>query len=290
MLCMQNAVCANNGAEKEKPVRYMVVHTAAGGRMTWEHMTTFGRQEPLGLTVTFPYHHVSLQKAQKELAALLSQNQVEWLRPSRQGLWLFRSDAFKAQFPDYSNETWLRGDILVPMDHDVTKKRVFHREEDSTHCQFVVTPEMIEEQMPKKVFLSHKGADKPMVRRYKEALESVGIVAWLDEDAMPAGVELERGLLAGFNESCAAVFFVTESFRDAGFLATEINYALGERRTKQERFSIITLLIGELADSIAVPPLLRPYIWKRATTELVGFTEIVRGLPVKLGSPAWKLE
>ena len=144
--------------------------------------------------------------------------------------------------------------------------------------------------MPKKVFPSHKGADKPMVRRYKEALESVGIVAWLDEDAMPAGVELERGLLAGFNEFRAAVFFVTESFRDAGFLATEINYALGERRTKQERFSIITLLIGELADSIAVPPLLRPYIWKRATTELVGFTEIVRGLPVKLGSPAWKLE
>jgi hypothetical protein len=174
-------------------MRYIAVQTLIGGRMIWQDMTSFGGHEPSGVTITFPiYHQVSLQKAQKELAALLSQNHVEWLRPSSQGLWLFRSDAFKTQFPDYSNETWLRGDILIPMDHDVRRSG----DEDYTYCQFVVTLEVIEEQMPKKVFLSHQGADKPIVRRYKDALESVGIVAWLDEDAMPAGAALEARTFA----------------------------------------------------------------------------------------------
>jgi hypothetical protein len=244
-----------------------------------------GGHEPTGITITFPiFHQVSLQRAQRELSACLSQNHVEWLRPSSQGLWLFRSDAFKIQFPDYSTEVWLRGDILIPMDHDVQKIGDEYR----TSCQFVVTPEMIEEQMPKKVFLSHKGADKPMVRLYKDALESIGIAAWLDEDAMSAGAELERGLLAGFQDSCAAVFFVTKNFHDAGFLATEVNYALGEKRVKGERFSIITLLIGEGAASSAIPDLLKPYVWKNPATELQGFTEIVRALPIKLGPPVWK--
>jgi hypothetical protein len=265
-------------------MRYIVGQIVAGGPIIWQDMGR--RADPVGVTITFPlYRHVSLHRAQTELAALLSQNQVEWLRPSSQSLWLFRSQMFKAQFPDYLDEAWLRGDVLIPMDHDVHRPTVPDREEDHTYCRFVVTPDVIEDQMPKKVFLSHKNVDKPIVRRYKEALESIGIVAWLDEDAMTAGVELERGLLAGFKESCAAVFFVTESFRDEGFLATEINYAISEKRTKGERFSIITLLLEEAAQ---VPPLLSPYVWKRPSTELVGFMEIVRALPIKLGPPFWK--
>jgi TIR domain-containing protein len=229
-------------------MRYIVGQILAGGRIIWEDMGS--RDDARGVTITFSMHgQVSLQRAQNELTALLSQNQVEWLRPSSQNLWLFRSQMFKDQFPDFFNEAWLQGDVLIPMDRDVQRRH----NEDFTYCRFVVTPDVIEDQMPKKVFLSHKGVDKPMVRRYKDALESVGIAAWLDEDAMTAGVELERGISDGFEQSSAAVFFVTESFRDEGFLATEIEYARREKRKKGKRFSIITLLLDDAAQ---VPPLL----------------------------------
>jgi hypothetical protein len=167
-------------------MRYIVGHIITGGRINWEEMTQFGRTEGLGVTITFRmFGQVSLQVASRELAALLAQNQVEWIAPASQGLWLFRSHAFKAVFPNYSDEAWLLGDLMIPMDHDVQRATVPDR--DETSCQFVVTPDVIEDQMPKKVFLSHAGVDKPRVLPYKDALESVGIAAWLDEHAMPAG-------------------------------------------------------------------------------------------------------
>jgi hypothetical protein len=274
-----------------KSMRYIVAHTLAHGPIKWENRRRRDDASP-GVTITFPmYGHVSLLTAQKKLAALLSENHVEWLSPTSQSLWLFRSDAFKAQFPDYSDEAWLRGDVLIPIDHHVQRPSLAHVQramllvEEITFCQFIVTPDVIEDQMPTKVFLSHKGLDKPMVRRYKDALESIGVVAWLDEDAMTAGVPLERGLSDGFEESCAAVFFITKSFRDEGFIATEIEYARREKRKKGKRFSIITLLLEKGAQ---VPPLLSPYVWKSPATELAGFTEIMRALPIKLGSPIWK--
>lgn len=177
------------------------------------------------------------------------------------------------------------------MDHEVRREKRFEKEEDRTYCQFIITPETVEDQMPKKAFLSHKsGADKAMVRRYKEALHAVGVTGWLDEDAMPAGTELERGLLAGFKESCAAVFFITPRYRDEGYLATEINYAIAEKRKKGDRFSIITLVIGD-ADGRAgeVPELLQPYVWKTPATELEGFSELMRALPIATGPVHWKI-
>ena len=44
---------------------------------------------------------------------------------------------------------------------------------------------------PMKIFLSHKGIDKPKIREYKEIFVSLGFAPWLDEDAMSAGVELK---------------------------------------------------------------------------------------------------
>ena len=48
---------------------------------------------------------------------------------------------------------------------------------------------------PMRVFLSHTGADKPMVREFKRTLEELGFDPWLDEDDMSAGLSLERALL-----------------------------------------------------------------------------------------------
>ena len=73
-----------------------------------------------------------------------------------------------------------------------------------------------------RIFLSHKGADKPRVREYKKTLEALGFDPWLDEDAMTAGTNLERGLLEGFKTSCAAVFFITPNYVDENYLASEV--------------------------------------------------------------------
>ena len=95
---------------------------------------------------------------------------------------------------------------------------------------------------PKKIFLSHKSEDKTKVNDFKRTLELLGFAPWLDEDAMPAGENLNRAILAGMKESCAAVFFIPEQFEDKGFLATEIDYAISRKRESGDDFAIITLV------------------------------------------------
>jgi len=141
----------------------------------------------------------------------------------------------------------------------------------------------------KKVFLSHKGVDKESVNDYKKTLELLGYAPWIDEDAMPAGTSLERGLLKGMQESCGVVFFITPSFKDEGYLETEINYAIQEKRTKGDKFAIIALqFVG--ADSAVgqIPELLKTYVWKKPRTQLEALREIVRALPVAPGDIDWR--
>jgi len=137
--------------------------------------------------------------------------------------------------------------------------------------------------VPMKVFLSHKNPDKTFVRDVKATLEALGFEAWLDEDAMPAGVQLERGLQAGMKASCAAVFFLTPNFSDEAYLAAEIDYAIGEKRTRGDAFSIISLVLPKDGSTPPVPNLLRPYVWKQPSSDLEALREILRALPVKVG-------
>lgn len=140
---------------------------------------------------------------------------------------------------------------------------------------------------PMKIFLSHKGADKPRIRGYHESLKLLGFESWLDEDAMTAGTNLQRGILQGMAESCAAVFFVTPSYVDDGFLATEIDYAIEEKRKKGDRFAIITLVFEHDGRRGSVPDLLRRYVWREPSDDLEGLREIIKALPVKLGPVRW---
>ena len=143
----------------------------------------------------------------------------------------------------------------------------------------------------KKIFLSHKGADKAKVVDFKNTLELLGYDPWLDEDAMPAGTSLERGLLQGMKESCGVVFFITPSFRDEGYLQTEIDYAVQEKRRKEDKFAIITLLFDSDGDERAqIPELLESYVWKEPKTSLEALREIVRALPVVPGKADWRDE
>lgn len=138
-----------------------------------------------------------------------------------------------------------------------------------------------------RIFLSHKGPDKPMVRRFKETLKLLGFDPWLDEDAMPAGTDLERGLLKGFNDSCAVVFFVTPRFADENYLATEVGYAVQQQRKKGDKFQIVTLLLDG-ANDMHVPDLLRTYVYKRPQDELEALQEILKALPIQVGPVHWR--
>jgi len=141
---------------------------------------------------------------------------------------------------------------------------------------------------PMKIFLSHKGIDKPRVRKFKETLTLLGFDPWFDEDALKAGVKLERGLLQGFKESCAAVFFITADFEDENYLASEVDYAIAEKRGKGNKFSIITLVFEENGRKGQVPDLLKTYVWKEPKTDLEALQEIIKALPVKVGDVYWK--
>jgi len=141
---------------------------------------------------------------------------------------------------------------------------------------------------PMKVFLSHKGTDKPLIREFKQTLELLGFDPWLDEDAMPAGAELERSLMKGFKDSCAAIFFVTPNYVDENFLASEVDYAIQEKRAKGDKFSIITLVLGEGNSKGSVPELLHRYVWKEPKSDLEAFREVIKALPVQTGDVYWK--
>nr|MBK7064143.1 TIR domain-containing protein [Deltaproteobacteria bacterium] len=137
---------------------------------------------------------------------------------------------------------------------------------------------------PHRVFLSHKSADKELVRRVHAALRELGFDPWLDDDAMPAGALTERALVDGIEQSCAAAFFVTSRFADEGFIATEIEHALHEQRNRPDLFKIIVI---EMGPGAMTPRLLSRFIHKRCDTELEAFTEIIRALPVKVGTVHW---
>ena len=139
-----------------------------------------------------------------------------------------------------------------------------------------------------KIFLSHKGIDKKRVRDFKNTLELIGFEPWLDEDAMNAGVELERGIKQGFTDSCAAVFFITPNFVDEDYLSSEVNYAISEKRKKKEKFSIITLVFEDNGVKGTVPELLESYVWKEPKTDLEAIREIIKSLPLQIGNIYYK--
>jgi hypothetical protein len=141
---------------------------------------------------------------------------------------------------------------------------------------------------PARIFLSHKGIDKPRVREFKDVLSLLGFDPWLDEDALKAGDKLERALVNGFKESCAAVFFITPHFQDEDYLASEVEYAIAEKREKGDRFSIVTLVFEANGLKGQVPDLLKTYVWKEPKTDLEALCEIIIALPVKVGDVCWK--
>src|SRR5919106_1341341 len=90
-------------------------------------------------------------------------------------------------------------------------------------------------------------------------------------------------------DSCGVVFFITPSFKDDGYLESEINYAIQEKRIKGNKFAIITLQFADNNGNVGeIPELLKTYVWKKPRTHLQALREIIRALPIQLGAVDWR--
>ncbi|WP_437915616.1 toll/interleukin-1 receptor domain-containing protein [Sorangium sp. So ce302] len=154
----------------------------------------------------------------------------------------------------------------------------------------MIRHELVLGMRPMKIFLSHKSADKAKVSTYYETLKILGFDPWLDKEDMPAGTNLHRGILKGFQDSCAAIFFITPNFKDEAFLATEVDYAVSQKTKKGNQFAIITLVFKDGDHEGTVPALLREqYIFVRPKDDLDGLREVLRALPLKVGPVRWSV-
>ncbi|MBT2286832.1 toll/interleukin-1 receptor domain-containing protein [Paenibacillus polymyxa] len=185
-------------------------------------------------------------------------------------------------FPSLFNQCqWMNGLISVtPIYEDGLN--------DVRFFSLTISEDEIREKAPKKVFLSHKGANKPLVRKYYQLLKELGFDPWIDEEDMPAGVQLMRSIRQGFKQSCAVVFFITPEFKDEKYLEKEIDYAIKEQLNRKQ-FTIITLQFeDEQGNKGLIPEMLEDYVWKTPQTELEAFKEIIKSLPIKVGHTIWK--
>ena len=216
---------------------------------------------------------------------VLEANDIGWIW-KRGNEWYIDFEALKEQFDTFRDLDWLKG--IAPVIPELIDYPDSFRGGTSTSLEFRVYREEFVVDRNRKIFLSHKGVDKPVIREYFRVLKTLGFDPWLDEDAMVAGTPLERGILDGFDQSCAAVFFVTPNFQDENFLATEVNYAVAQKRKKGDRFSIITIVFSEKKQKGKVPKLLEQYVWKEPQSHLEALDEILRALPLVPGEPGWK--
>jgi len=243
-----------------------------------------------GVFVNFTFFgRVPRRRALEIVAERLKENEITWLRCVARE-WHLNLEQLRQSVDPWKNVDWMTG--IVPVEPEVETERleIFDKEREETYVQFIVTREEIELAATKRVFLSHKGVDKPLVRRIYAALGLLGFEPWLDEADMNAGAELERALLRGMKESCAAVFFITPDYVDDNYLATEVDYAIAEKRAKTDDFSIITLVLQKKRAKGTVPELLQKYVWKEPETELDILSEILKALPICVGKVRWRKE
>ena len=263
------------------------------GRVTW---TIYGENpfdtvEGFGIIVRTGHSaRLTQRDALNFVRKILDRSESEegWLTFSRPN-WFFDVARYREKLPGdlkghIDDLEWLKGHVLVTPEVEYSTDRSGRR---SATVHFRILKEEFLLDHTTKIFLSHKGADKPKVRRFSSVLKELGYNPWLDEDAMAAGAELHRDILQGFKDSCAAVFFITPNFRDEAYLRSEVNYAVQQKNDKAVRFAIITLVFDG-ATKEHVPDLLRGYVWKEPHDDLAALTEILRALPITLGLPSWR--
>jgi TIR domain len=131
-----------------------------------------------------------------------------------------------------------------------------------------------------RIFLSHKGINKPLVDEIDKALRLLNLRTWFDRDNLNAGDTLVRGVDQAFATCSAAVFFISKEYVDAGVIRKEIDRALHEAATRDESFRIIPLVLRQHGGSDSqVPAPLQTLVWKTVDDVQI-VPAILKALPV----------
>lgn len=130
-----------------------------------------------------------------------------------------------------------------------------------------------------RIFLSHKGVNKPLIERVDRALRLLNLKTWFDRDDLVAGDPLVRGVDSAFASCGAAVFFISGEYIDAGVIRKEVDRALHEAAMRTEAFRVIPLVLAQHGGTDErVPAPLQTLVWKTVNDVDIVPT-ILRGLP-----------
>lgn len=114
-----------------------------------------------------------------------------------------------------------------------------------------------------RIFLSHKGVNKPLIDKVDQALRLIGLKTWFDRDDLAAGDPLVRGVDNAFAECSVAVFFLSGQFADAGVIQREIDRAIHEQAMRADGFRVIPIVLAQHGGSDSqVPGPLKTLVWK----------------------------
>jgi len=114
-----------------------------------------------------------------------------------------------------------------------------------------------------RIFLSHKGANKPLIEKVDQALRLLGLKTWFDRDDLTAGDSLLRGVDNAFAECSAAVFFLSGQFADNGVIQREVDRAIHEQAMRANGFRVIPIVLAQHGGSDdRVPNPLKTLVWK----------------------------
>ena len=133
-----------------------------------------------------------------------------------------------------------------------------------------------------RIFLSHKGVNKPLIERVDRALRLLNLKTWFDRDDLVAGDPLLRGVDNAFAQCGAAVFFISGEYVDAGVIRKEVDRAIHETAMRGDAFRVIPLVLAQHGGTDErVPTPLQTLVWKTVDDVDIVPT-ILRGLPAFL--------
>lgn len=133
-----------------------------------------------------------------------------------------------------------------------------------------------------RIFLSHKGINKPLIDKIDRALRLINLKTWFDRDDLNAGDPLVRGVHGAFDGCAAAVFFISADYEDAGVIKQEIDRATHEQAMRPDGFKTIPLVLAQHGGTDAlVPAPLKTLVWKTVDDADIVPT-IIKALPPKV--------
>lgn len=277
-----------DASSEDNFISYLSASMTVSGAPYWhiggQHI--YGNKEP-ELVVSFIQHGIAREKtALLNFRRSLIEGEGEKFIFEEGGNFYIDTGKIREIFPDLFVHSWMKGRIKALYEYYVNKDEQLlttsFSPQPKTYISLSISKREIRESMPKRIFLSHKSANKPYIREFFKTLLQLGLEPWIDEEDMHAGAKLERALLKGMQDSCAAIFFITPEYKDEMYLETEVDYAIRQKRTRGEEFSIITLQMkSEEGVAGTVPELLKDYVWKTIEygEDLKALREILKALP-----------